>query len=172
MTQADSVHSTPPLNTSAINPTAGLDWLDVQPDATPQDIFRAIGRLRKEVRDEIDRLIRFLDETDNHIELEPADEADDADDEPSLGSFDRMTDQSKAWQQRSLWAFHDANDGEQDNADAEPSLGSLDGRTDQTGWAADNRGDYELDHAEAGIGDWDGLLEQVGTQDWQQGAMA
>jgi hypothetical protein len=25
------------------------------------------------------------------------------DDEPSLGSFDRMTDQSKAWQQRSLF---------------------------------------------------------------------
>ena len=37
-------------------------------------IFRAIGRLRMEARDEIDRLIRFLDETDNHVELEPEDE--------------------------------------------------------------------------------------------------
>jgi hypothetical protein len=37
-------------------------------------IFRAIGRLRREARDEIDRLIRFLDETDNHVELEPEDE--------------------------------------------------------------------------------------------------
>ncbi|MGY3344695.1 MULTISPECIES: hypothetical protein [unclassified Bradyrhizobium] len=25
---------------------------------------------------------------------------------------------------------------------------------------------------DSGIGDWDGLHEQVGTQDWQQGAMA
>ena len=35
-----------------------------------------------------------------------------------------------------------------------------------------NRRDLELDHAESGIGDLDGLLEQLGTQDWQQGAMA
>ena len=27
-------------------------------------------RLRKEARDEIDRLMRFLDETDNHMELD------------------------------------------------------------------------------------------------------
>ena len=74
MTQADSVHSTPPLNTSAINPTAGLDWLDVKADATATEIFRAIGKLRKEARDEIDRLIRFLDETENHMELEPCDD--------------------------------------------------------------------------------------------------
>ena len=171
MTQADSVHSTPPLNTSAINPTAGMDWLDVQSDATPQDIFRAIGRLRKEARDEIDRLIRFLDETDNHMELEPEDEADDADAEPSLGSFDRMTDQSKAWQQRSTWPSP-VVDAEQDTADDEPALGSLDQHDNQERWAASNRRDVEQDHAESGIGDWDGLLEQVGTQDWQQGALA
>jgi hypothetical protein len=28
------------------------------------------SELRKSARDEIDRLIRFLDETDNHMELE------------------------------------------------------------------------------------------------------
>jgi hypothetical protein len=71
MTQADSVHSTPPLKTSATNPTAGLDWLDIAADAKPADIFRAIGRLRKEARDEIERLIHFLDESDNHMEAEP-----------------------------------------------------------------------------------------------------
>ena len=71
MTQADSVHSTPPLNTSALTPIAGLDWLDIKDDATPDEIFRAIGRLRKEARDEIDRLIRFLDESDDHMEREP-----------------------------------------------------------------------------------------------------
>jgi len=38
-----------------------------------------------------ERLIRFLDETDNHMELEDVDEDGEGEDaEPSLGSFDRM----------------------------------------------------------------------------------
>jgi hypothetical protein len=58
---------------------------------TPEEAFQAIGRLRKEARDEIDRLIRFLDQTDNHMEREPdGDEDEDSGDtEPSLGSFDQ-----------------------------------------------------------------------------------
>jgi hypothetical protein len=35
-----------------------------------EQIFQAIGRLRKNARDEVDRLIRFLDETDDHMERE------------------------------------------------------------------------------------------------------
>lgn len=147
-----------------------MDWLDVQPEATPQDIFRAIGRLRKEARDEIDRLIRFLDESDNHMELEPEDEADDADAGPSLGSFDRMTDQSKAWRTQSVWSLP-AVDAEQDTADDEPAFGSLDQHDNQERWAAGDRRDAEQDPAESGIGDLDGLLEQVGSQDWQHGAL-
>lgn len=118
MTRADSVHSTPPLNTSALTPTAGLDWLDIAADAKPADIFRAIGKLRKEARDEIERLIRFPDETENHMEQEPEDEADDSDLEPSLGSFDRMTNQEKAWRTQSLYAYP-AVDGEHDDCDSE-----------------------------------------------------
>ncbi|SED15541.1 hypothetical protein SAMN05444164_3883 [Bradyrhizobium erythrophlei] len=38
-------------------------------------------------------------------------------------------------------------------------------------WAAGGADDLEEDN-NSGRGDWDGLLEQVGTQDWQQGAMA
>jgi hypothetical protein len=34
-----------------------------------------------------------------------------------------------------------------------------------------SRPDREQDLSESGIGDLDGLLEQVGTQDWQQGGM-
>ena len=37
------------------------------------------NKLRRDARDEIDRLLRFLDETDNHMELEPEDEGDNAD---------------------------------------------------------------------------------------------
>lgn len=117
MTQADCVF-TPPLNTSAITPIASLDWLDIAEDAKPADIFRAIGKLRKEAREEIDRLIRFLDDTENHMELEPEDEADDSDLEPSLGSFDRKTNQEKAWRTQSLYPCPTV-DCEQDDCDRE-----------------------------------------------------
>src|SRR3979409_1677436 len=113
---------------------------------TPEEAFQAIGRLRKEARAEIDRLIRFLDETDNHMELEPEDEADDSD-------------------------LEDGGDDEDDGL-SEPSLGSLgDHHPNPARGAAGSRCDLELDPAESGIGDYDGLLEQVGTQDWQQGAI-
>jgi hypothetical protein len=56
------------------------------------------------------------------------------DDEPSLGSFDRMTDQSKSWRQGHLWEIPEV-DAEQDDADAEPALGSLDQQDDQQRWA-------------------------------------
>jgi hypothetical protein len=63
MTQADSVHSTPRTDLPSINPAAiaGLDWLDIEVDASPTEVFQAIGRLRKEARDEILRLVDFLD---------------------------------------------------------------------------------------------------------------
>ena len=53
----------------------------------PEDLFIAIGRLRMEARREIDRLIRFLDETENHmaIDCEPCDDDGEGEDaEPSL----------------------------------------------------------------------------------------
>ena len=70
---------------------------NIKPRSPRKRPFRPSGPFRKEARDEIDRLIRFLNETDNHMEREPEDEGDDSDAEPSLGSFDRMADQSKAW---------------------------------------------------------------------------
>ena len=73
--------------------------LYIPTDVTPEQFFQAIGRLRREARDEIERLLAFLDET----EPDP---------------------------------------------------------------------DLEGDPAEAGIADYDGLLEQLGTRDWQQGGMA
>ena len=60
---------------------------------------------------------------------------------------------------------------DEDSDPAEPCLGSIDAKDDQTAWAASGRRDLELDGAESGIGDYDGLHEQVGTQDWQQGGM-
>lgn len=69
------------------------------PNATPAHV--------QEVRDLIDRLIDYIDGMDPDPDLEPtfgylpeagSDECEvPEDDEPSLGSFDRMTDQGKAW---------------------------------------------------------------------------
>jgi len=88
--------------------------------STPLKAFQTIWRLRQQARDEIDRLIRFLDETDDHMEREPEDETDEGDLEPSLGSFDRMVDQSKAWHQ-SHGEVCPVIDAEQDDCDHEDS---------------------------------------------------
>jgi hypothetical protein len=169
---SDRVLGTPPTNTPVTDPSwpiPGSDFLYLPTDVTPEQIFQAIGQLRKEARDEIDRLVRFLDETENHMELEPEDEADDSELEPSLGSFERVVDQSKAWQQRG--EFCSGDDAEQDNADAEPSLGSVGHmHFNQDNWAAGKPNDCELDGAESGT-DRDGLDEQVPFRDWQNGGM-
>jgi hypothetical protein len=63
--------------------------------------------------------------------------------------------------------------GEDEESDpAEPALGSLCGRVDQTNWAAGGRADLEIDGSESGIGDQDGLNEQIGRQAWQPGTVA
>jgi hypothetical protein len=117
MIQADSVHSTPPTNTPIGSPAESADALYYPTDISLEEIFQAIGRLRKAARAEIDRLIRFLDESD--MELEGVDEDGPGEDtEPSLGSFDRMTDQSKSWRQGHLWDVAEV-DAEQDEADRE-----------------------------------------------------
>jgi hypothetical protein len=55
------------------------------------------------------------------MERELENEGDDAEDEPSLGSFDQMTDQSKAWSHRAGDVWNEV-DLEEDDAEAEPSL--------------------------------------------------
>jgi hypothetical protein len=181
------------MNIPIGGPAESAEPLYLPTDVTPEQLFQAIGRLRKDARDEIDRLIRFLDKTDDYVSRELEDDDDReaiGDDEPSLGSFDLMTDQSKSWL-RMQGAFGAEDDAEQDDADAEPSLGSVerspsiagwrDGPNptgDQTQWAAGGGRDLEGEHDgcepgedsepdDTGIGDQDGLDEQVPFQDWQ-----
>ncbi|MHC2332812.1 hypothetical protein [Bradyrhizobium sp. USDA 4454] len=153
-------------------------------DIPPERIFKTIWRLRREAMDEIARLIRFLDDTDNHMEREPDDDepwlgfqeafpglgmgggGDDR--EVDLGTFDRMVDQTHASRQYFTEAPA-APDAEHDTADIEPSLGSLDQNDSQERWAAGGKRDLEGDPAESGIGDYDGLLEQAGMKDPFQG---
>ncbi|MCK1447248.1 hypothetical protein IVB34_40190 [Bradyrhizobium sp. 2] len=138
-----------------------------------------LARLRKEASAEITRLIAFLDASDPYVMTELEDDIsaeleDGGDTEPSLGSFDRMTNQEKSYRQVSHCAFLPV-DGEKDDADDEPSLGSCEpslGGYDQTRWAAGDRRDLESDPTESGIGDHDGLLEQIGWRDWMHTVMA
>jgi hypothetical protein len=105
MTQADSVHSTPPTNTSANNSgrpahpagatiTAGL----ARQQRQREKALKRLARLRQKASEEIERLIAFLDASDTYVttELEraiddgPCDtdelEIEEGNDEPSLGS--------------------------------------------------------------------------------------
>ncbi|MDR3401935.1 MAG: hypothetical protein P4L99_05485 [Chthoniobacter sp.] len=62
-----------PPRQRGINPTpaAGAD-LYLPTGVLPEDAFQAIGRLREEARDEIDRLLAFLDATETDADLEPS----------------------------------------------------------------------------------------------------
>jgi hypothetical protein len=105
-------------------------------------------------------LIDFLDGLEEDPDLEPTlgymngppemDECEIPEDaEPSLGSFDRLMDQSKSWNQAISWGV----DYEQDDCDKEDD-------------------DPAEESEVSGIGDQDGLDEQVPFRDWQNVGMA
>jgi hypothetical protein len=80
-------------------PADGGGALYIPTDVSPETFFQALGRVRRAARDEIERLIAWLDSTidvdeDSAVDDDPCD-GDDF--EPSLGSFDRMSNQIKAW---------------------------------------------------------------------------
>jgi hypothetical protein len=115
--------------------------------------LRQVAKLRQKASAEIERLIAFLDASDPYAATEFEEQVDDGPcDDNELDGPEH---------------------GEDEESDPpEPSLGSVgDMHFDQTRWAAGNRRDLEQDDAESGIGDADGMHEQVGTQDWQQGSM-
>jgi hypothetical protein len=67
MTQADSVHSTPLVNTSAI-PRSDLSQAIDGFGACPS--FVRLTRVRDEAAAEIDRLLAYLDATDGDFDIE------------------------------------------------------------------------------------------------------
>ena len=95
MPEAESVLSTPPTNTSPDDPAKPQDSLYFKTPVTPEEIFKAIGALRKEARDEIDRLIRFLDDTDRHLAIEDAAVDDDPCDGDELDGQEDGNDQDE-----------------------------------------------------------------------------
>jgi hypothetical protein len=100
----------------------------VPTDVTPEELFQAIGRLRKEARDEIDRLIQFLDKTDDYVFRELEDAVDD-----------------NACDDNELDGPENGEDEESDPP--EPSLGSLSSSGgDHTYWGKFGSGDFEDEH--------------------------
>jgi hypothetical protein len=87
-------------------------------DVTPEQLFQAIGRLRKEARDEIDRLLGFLDATeDTDTDTQCDDEQiDDCELEPSLCGVEVAA--------KNMPEDPIGDDCELDDSDYEPSLGS------------------------------------------------
>ena len=114
-----------------------------------QKALRRLAGLMEKASDEIDRLIAFLDACDPYVQAELEEECED-EGAQCEGEGEQCDDEGS-------------------ESDGEPSLGSLDHNHRQEHWAAGDRRDREQDPAESGIGDLDGLLEQVGTQDWQDG---
>lgn len=158
-------------------PAESLDSIYRRTDVTPEEFFQALGRLRRAARDEIERLIEWLDSTidcdeDMAVDDEPCDG--EGDDEPSLGSFDCMSNQIKAWRTTGCGVGLDA---EVDDCDREPILATpedMNGSQDQTLWEYGSRKDLEddagdnpeLDPGENGIADLDGMREQWAGSPW------
>ncbi|MDB5563753.1 MAG: hypothetical protein JWP84_319 [Tardiphaga sp.] len=123
------------MSTRKKRPAAPKPAIYTKTDVSPETLFQAIGRLRKEAADEIDRLLAFLDTTEPDPDLEPSlgasyggsgaggddRELDDENDEPSLGS---SNDYHGGGNQDAAWRYtpHDIHDREGPDHDLEPSL--------------------------------------------------
>jgi len=128
------------MQTTMNGPANPAGDLYLPTDVSPEELFQAIGRLRKEAQDEIERLLAFLDSIEDCDEDAAVDDAgcdedtdtelDQSDEEPSLGSPIASFTQGQE-----MWSAGDASDREQehdgrepedehgDDADMEPHLG-------------------------------------------------
>lgn len=114
------------MKTNDNRPAGAAGDLYFPTDISPEELLQAIGRLRKEAQDEIDRLIAFLDSTETDSDLEPS----------LAGYSDGMDDREG-----------DSADDE-DGGDGEPSLASPENRYggSQDQWARGGRNDMEEEH--------------------------
>jgi hypothetical protein len=143
MTQADSVLSTPPTNTSANNVKSQEKALARQ-EAQRWRALKRLRKLRAKAADEIDRLLDFLDASDIDPDLEPTlgfmngppemDECETpVDDEPSLGFLESHPTnwndgRDRSGNQDRICAglggdLEDEHDGAEPDVDGEPSIG-------------------------------------------------
>ena len=162
------------MTTALERPAQPAGALHYKTPVTPEEAFQAIGRLRKEARDEIDRLIRFLDKTDDYVSRELEDAADDnpIDDDELEPSLCGVTAAGA-----NMPGDHSGADLEDDgtpggrSVDDEPSLGSLSshGYGDQSVWGRPGEGgvdaEDEHDGAEPETGDDEPSLANTPQED-------
>jgi hypothetical protein len=137
MAQAEPANTTNPSGVTLTRKGERYVFEHLKVPESPEEYFRALATLRKAARDEIERLIDFLDRAagDPDLELTGDDEPDQSE-EPSLG-WTTTINQAAATDRRfgaQSWGIdleqeHDGRepdvDGE-DGHDAEPSLGWTD----------------------------------------------
>jgi len=95
--------------------------------------LQRLSRLRREAIDQIDRLIAFLDQTDEYVQNEREENGDEVD---------------AGYPESGCKAFIACHDDEEESDH-------------------DEEDDPEEMSEMSGIGDMDGILEQIGQQDWQ-----
>ncbi|MBR0901211.1 hypothetical protein [Bradyrhizobium liaoningense] len=153
MIEADSVHSTPPTNTSAF--TLLETGLAIQQREREKTLQR-LAKLRKEASAEIERLLAFLDASDDYVMTECEDGADDGpcdtnELEEDLGSLEPHTKYDflgrSPWVSRSFdQSRFQGEDAEADDSDDELSLGFLDRLDQDSGLTMGRGGDLEDEH--------------------------
>jgi hypothetical protein len=152
-------------------PAAPKPAVYVKTDVSPETLFQAIGRLRKEAADEVDRLLAFLDsledtDVDLGIDDEPHDQTgeddeDGTDSEPSLGwpTSGRDGGCTGAF---TLDAEGDEHDGTEPDVDDEPSLCGV-GADEICGDGRDLEDDIEREPSL-------GSSERLDQSQWSQGS--
>jgi hypothetical protein len=144
MAQADSVHSTPPTNTSANNVKSQEKALARQA-AQRQRALKRLRKLRARAADEINRLLEFIDAVDDtDVDSQCDDDPlDDADAEDSLGFLEHHpttwsgNGRDRSGNQERLRAgsagdFEDEHDDREPGEDDEPSLAMMSNRWKRT----------------------------------------
>lgn len=119
--------------------------------------------MRRLIEDAIESLILLLDEIDGDENLEEEPDLEDGRDaEPSLGATHALN-QETAWKAAQAEIDLEFEGDGSAECDAEPSLGSANNHYNQRWWGDGARCDCEYDAAEDGIGDLDGVAEQIGN---------
>jgi len=152
MAQVDSEDSTAaPAKPKAEAPTSVAGELYFPTDISPEDLLDALERIRRQAKNEINRLIDLLDRTDafydereGQVDDEPIDG--DADSEESLGSIDAV-DQTR-------WASGEAGDREGDGC-----------ADDREGDELQHGGDGAIEDNEPSLG-WTEDRQVMGGSPW------
>lgn len=108
------------MNMHTRPPESPQDALYIPTDIAPETVFQAIGRLRQEAQDEIDRLLSFLDALDGDADLEPSLSFTEAHPARMTESHPGTTDD----REDDADLESTGRDDDEDGHDDEPSLGS------------------------------------------------